>query len=145
MTVDVTAVVGLAQQLHVVLAGKRADIVDLRNARQEELHGAGCDVMLVVASERRIIGAVDLVEVKVGRGSAGGCLGLAVGVDVDGVDEIVDVLIRHQALERAVELVGADVDHADAVMRIEHGDCVIRTDVSPVGDGLDVAGAQRVQ
>ena len=38
VTVDVTAVVGLAQQLHVVLAGKRADIVDLRNARQDKLH-----------------------------------------------------------------------------------------------------------
>ena len=67
------------------------------------------------------------------------------GVGVDGVDEVVHVLIRHQALERAVELVGADVDHADAVVRIEHGDGVVRAYVGPVGDGLDVAGAQRVQ
>ena len=67
------------------------------------------------------------------------------GVGVDGVDEVVHVLIRHQALERAVELVGADVDHADAVVRVEHGDGVVRADVGPVGDGLDVAGAQRVQ
>ena len=67
------------------------------------------------------------------------------GVGVDGVDEIVDVLIRHETLERAVELVGADVDHADAVVRIEHGDGVVRAYVGPVGDGLDVAGAQRVQ
>ena len=30
MAIDIAAIVGLAQQLHVVLAGKRADIVDLR-------------------------------------------------------------------------------------------------------------------
>ena len=46
--------------------------------------------MLVVAPERRIVGAVDLVEVEVGCGGAGGGLGLAVGVGVDGVDEVVE-------------------------------------------------------
>ena len=67
------------------------------------------------------------------------------GVGVDGVDEVVHILIRHQTLERAVKLVGADVDHADAVVRVEHGDGVVRADVGPVGDGLDMAGEQRVQ
>ena len=37
-----------------------------------------------------------------------------------------DVLVGHEALEGAVELVGADVDHADAIVRIEHGDGVVR-------------------
>lgn len=59
MAIDIAAIIGLAQQLHVVLAGKRADIVDLRNARQEELHRASRNIVLIVASQRRIVSAVD--------------------------------------------------------------------------------------
>ncbi len=64
---------------------------------------------------------------------------------MDGVDQVVDVLVGHEALEGAVELVGADVDHADAIVRIEHGDGVVRADLGPVGHGFDVTGEQRVQ
>ena len=101
--------------------------------------------MLVVAAERGVVRAVDLVEVEVGRGGTGGGLGFAVGVGMDGVDQVVDVLVGHEALEGAVELVGADVDHADAIVRIEHGDGVVRADLGPVGHGFDVTGEQRVQ
>ena len=145
MAVDVAAVVGAAQQFHVVAAGERAHVVDLRHARQEELHGAGGQVVLVVAAEGRVVRGVDLVEVEVGRGGTGGGLGFAVGVGMDGVDQVVDVLVGHEALEGAVELVGADVDHADAIVRIEHGDGVVRADLGPVGHGFDVTGEQRVQ
>ena len=101
--------------------------------------------MLVVAAEGRVVRGVDLVEVEVGRGGTGGGLGFAVGVGMDGVDQVVDVLVGHEALEGAVELVGADVDHADAIVRIEHGDGVVRADLGPVGHGFDVTGEQRVQ
>ena len=114
VAVDVAAVVGSAQQFHVVAAGERAHVVDLRHARQEELHGAGGQVVLVVAAEGRVVRGVDLIEVEVAGGGTGGGLGFAVGVGMDGVDQVVDVLVGHEALEGAVELVGADVDHADA-------------------------------
>ena len=64
---------------------------------------------------------------------------------MDGVDQVVDVLVGHEALEGAVELVGADVDHADAIVRIEHGDGVVRADFGPVDHGFHVTGEQRVQ
>ena len=145
MTIDIAAIVGLAQQLHVVLAGKRADIVDLRNARQEELHRASRNIVLIVASQRRIVGAVDLIQVKIGCGGTGSGLRFAVSVRMNGVHEIVDILIRHEPLERTVQLIGTDVDHADAIMRVKHGDGIVRTDVGPMRDRLNVTGIQRVQ
>ena len=101
--------------------------------------------MLVVAAERGVVRAVDLIEVEVAGGGTGGGLGFAVGVGVDGVDQIIDVLVGHEALEAAVELIGADVDHADAVVRIEYGDGVVRADFGPVDHGFHVTGEQRVQ
>ena len=145
MTIDIAAIVGLAQQLHVVLAGKRANIVDLWNAWQEELHCASRNIVLIVASQRRIVGAVDLIQIKIGRGSAGSGLRFAMRVRVNGVDEIVNVLIRHEPLERTIQLVGTNIDHADAVVRVEHGDGVVRADVGPVRHGFNMASEQRVQ
>ena len=91
MAIDVTAVVGLAQQFHVVAAGERAHVVDLRHSGQEELDRAGGQIVLVVAAERGVVRAVDLIEVEVAGGGTGGGLGFAVGVGVDGVDQIIDV------------------------------------------------------
>ena len=145
VTIDIAAIVGLAQQLHVVLAGKRANIVDLRNAWQEELHCASRNIVLIVASQRRIVGAVDLIQIKIGRGSAGSGLRFAVRVRMNGVDEIVNVLIRHEPLERTIQLVGTNIDHSDAIMRIEYGDGIVRTDVGPMRDRLNVTGIQRMQ
>ena len=145
MAIDIAAIVGLAQQLHVVLAGKRADIVDLRNARQEELHCASRNIVLIVASQRRIVGAVDLIQVKIGCGGTGSGLRFAVSVRMNGVHEIVDILIRHEPLERTIQLIGTDVDHAYAIMRVKHGDGIVRTDVGPMRDRLDMTGIQRMQ
>ena len=47
----------------VVLAGEQADVVDLRDAAGEELDGPRRDVAVVVAAERRVVGAVELVDV----------------------------------------------------------------------------------
>ena len=102
-------------------------------------------ITVVVVSQCRVVGAVDLVQVEIGGGGTGRSLGLAMGVGVNGVDEVVDVLIRHKALERTIQLIGADVDHADAIVRIEHGDGIVRTDVGPVRDRLDMTRIQRVQ
>ena len=64
---------------------------------------------------------------------------------MNGVDEIVDILIRHEPLERTVQLIGTDVDHADAIMRVKYGDGIVRTDVGPMRDRLDMTGIQRMQ
>ena len=101
--------------------------------------------MLVVAAERRIVRGVDLVEVEVAGRSASCRLRFAVGVLVDGFDELIDFLVGHKTLEAAVELVGADVDDADAVVRVEHGDRIVRAHVNPVGDRFGFAGGQGVQ
>ena len=98
--------------------------------------------MLIVASQRRIVGAVDLVQIKIGRGSAGSGLRFAVRVRVNGVDEIVNIFIRHKTFQRTVQLVGTNIDHADAIMRIEYGDGIVRTDVGPMRDRLNVTSIQ---
>ena len=96
------------------------------------LHDALPILMLVIAAERRIICGVHLVEVEVRSGGAGCGLRLAMGVLRDRLDHVVDVRVGHQTLERTVELVGADVDDADAVVRVEHGDRIVRANLGPV-------------
>ena len=63
----------------------------------------------------------------------------------DRLDHGVDVLVGNEALERAVELVGADVDDADAIVRVQHGDGVVRADLGPVRERVHTAGEQRMQ
>ena len=145
VAVDVAPDMRAIEQVHVVATGERAHVVDLRDARQEELHGAGGQIVLVVAAERRIVGAVDLVEVQVRGGGAGCGAGFAVRVAVDRADERVHVLVGDQSLQAAVELVGADVDHADAVMGVQHVDGVVRADAHPVRHRFHMSGEQAVQ
>ena len=62
----------------VVLAGQQADVVDLRDASGEELDRPGREVPLVVAVERRVVGAVQLMDIDVTampapRGSGSRC------------------------------------------------------------------------
>ena len=53
------------EQLHVVGAREKADVVHLRNARHEELHRSGDQIALLVAAERVVERAVDLVQVEI--------------------------------------------------------------------------------
>ena len=50
-------------KMNIIISGKRADIVDLRNARQEELHRASRNIVLIVASQRRIVGEIGRAHV----------------------------------------------------------------------------------
>ena len=72
VAVDVAAHAAGFQQRHVVLAGQQAHVVHLRNAGQEELDRARDQVGAVVAAQRVVEGAVDLVQVQVAGGRAGG-------------------------------------------------------------------------
>jgi hypothetical protein len=55
-------------------------------------------------------------------GRAGGLPALAAAVGVDALDQLVELGRRHQARAAARSAgVGADVDDADAVVRVEHG------------------------
>ena len=65
VAVDVTSVAGEFDEVRIVFSGEQADIVDLRDAGCEELDGTGGDVGVVVAVERGVVGAVDLIDVEV--------------------------------------------------------------------------------
>ena len=68
--IDVAPDARAREQVHVVRAAEQPDVVDLRNAGQEELDRARCEIRLGVASTGVEVRAVDLIEVEVrGRGA----------------------------------------------------------------------------
>ena len=95
--------------------------------------------MLVIATQCRVVGRVDLVEIQV-RGRSPRCFArFPVGICVDCFDEAVDVGICNQALERTVQLVRTDVDDADSIVGIQYGYRIIGTHVDPVLKSIDTA------
>ena len=66
VSVDRSAVADPFDRGAVVLAGEQADVVDLRDAAGEQLDRAGGEVAVVVAVERRVVGAVQLMHVELG-------------------------------------------------------------------------------
>jgi hypothetical protein len=141
VAVDVAAhAAAPAEQRHVVLAGQQAHVVHLRHAGQEELDRARQQVGALVAAQRVEEGAVHLVQVQVRRG----------GVPV--ACRLWPRLLawmrstswssscrRHQArVAGAVGGVGADVDDADAVVRVEHGQRIGRAHADPAPQRLGV-------
>ena len=64
MPVDRPAITGAGDGVVVVVAGEQPDVVDLRDAAGEQLDGPSCDVAVVVAVERGVVRAVELVDVE---------------------------------------------------------------------------------
>ena len=63
--IDISSLFCLFQELQVILSCKETHIVDLGDARGKNLYGTGKKVGFVIIAQSGIIGAVDLVYVKV--------------------------------------------------------------------------------
>ena len=145
VAIDVTAHTGRSEQFHVVRAGEETDVVDLGGPRQEELDRPRREVALVVASECVVEGAVDLVEIEVRGGGAGGGPAGAAGVLVDGLDQVVDLLGREQPGPARIAGIDADIDDPDAVVGVEHVDRIRRTHRHPTLQVGRIASIQGVE
>ena len=136
MTVDVAPLLRALEEVEVVLAGEKADVVDHRDARREELDRTRERIGGVIVAERGVVGGVHLVDVEV-------VVGLRV---VDLLD--VGALGEHLLLREVHGLVGQEVlhvDDADAVVRVEGRELVLRTHLEPMLEVGPVAGVERVQ
>ena len=71
MAIDGAAIASSHDGIVVILAGQKADVVDLRNASREELDRPSGDVAFVVAAERRVVGAVELMHIAAVRVRSG--------------------------------------------------------------------------
>jgi len=67
------------------------------------------------------------------------------GVVVDRLDQIVDALWREQAGAARIAGIGADVDHPDAVMGVEHVDRVRRSHLDPPAQRAGISGVDRIE
>ena len=143
MAVDVAPYAGPGQKLHVVVRAEQADVIDLGNAGHKKLNGTRDEIEGLIAAERVKVGAVDLVEVEVvGRGT-GGLFSIVLSAAMYLFDKVMDGLGRKQA--GIALLVGGDIDDADTVMRIEHGDGVSRPDLHPFAEWLGIGRIKGMQ
>ena len=143
VAVDVAAYAAPGQKFHVVVCAEQADVIDLGNAGNEKLDGTRDEVEGFIAAERIQVSAVHLVEIEVvGRGSSG-LLALVPAAAMDFLDQAVDSLRRQQA--GIALLIRADINDADAVVRVEDGDGVVRPDLHPFIERLSVGLKKGVQ
>ena len=47
MTIDVATDLSSGQEFHVICAGEKPDVIDLRNTRDEKLHPSGDEVLVL--------------------------------------------------------------------------------------------------
>ena len=148
VAVDVAAGARAAQQRHVVATCQQPDVVHLRHTGDKELDHAGQQVRRLVACKRIQVGAVDLVEVQIVRRRTGGGKAAAAGVGMNRLHQPVEFGGQQQpgtVLGVGIGRVGADVDDADAIMGVEHGDGVVRAAGQPARQrpgGLEDQGVQ---
>ena len=140
--IDVAADAGTLYELQVVFARKQADVIHLRRARREELDGAGDQIVGVAATERVVVGRINLVDVQIGGRVAAGPATTAAGFVVDRLDELVNVLVGQQAFELTL---ARDVEYADAVVRIQHRHTIPRGYGKPSFERIGVGLVQGVQ
>ena len=65
MAVDVAAHAGLAQQVQIIGARKKSDVIDLRNSRCKQLQRASDQVFVLSPAEGVEVGAVHLIQIQV--------------------------------------------------------------------------------
>ena len=118
MAVDRAALTGSLHRLVIVRARQEADVVDLGDSPCEELDRSGGEISLVVIAKRRVVRAVELVDVA--------SLGVGVGQDavhvptvrLDPRGEVGHLAGRQDAVE-----IRAD---RDAVMAVEVRELPVR-------------------
>ena len=64
---------------------------------------------------------------------------------MDALDEIVDPLLGEETWSAAIPGIGADVDHSDSIVGVEHVDGVVRPYRDPPLQRAGVPGEQRVE
>lgn len=57
----------LRQEIHIIAARQQTDVIDLGNARRKELNGTRNQIVTIISAQSIIIGAVDLIQIKVRR------------------------------------------------------------------------------
>ena len=120
MTIDVSTDARSSEEIHVVGASEQADVIDLRDAWREELDRAGNQVLISTASERIEESRVHLIKVKVIRSCTRGSPTLSLAAGMNGFDKLIDFVRRKES--RLALRASSDINDADAVVGIEHGD-----------------------
>src|SRR5206468_1204616 len=125
---------------------QKPDIVDLRDAWSKELKGA-CDQVLVIAAAQSFVkGAIDLIEVKIVGGCSGGLPARAPAPLMNGFQEMADFFRRKQArLGRGALAARPNIEDSDTIVRVQHGDCITRTNFEPVFQLTGIARVERMQ
>ena len=95
MPVDVPAFAGAAQQVEIVGAGQRPDVIDLWDSRQKTLNGSRDEILGIAAAQRVVERAVDLGRVDVAGGAAARQSAFAAAPQVNRFDERVNRVLRH--------------------------------------------------
>ncbi len=145
MPVDVPADSGACQQAHVVTACEQADVVDLRHSGRPELQRPREQVAVIIAGQRVIEGAIDLVQVHIGRCVSGCPPRRPAAIDMNGLDEPVELRGAKQPWPGAICRISADIDDADPVVGVKHGHRVRRPMLQPGKERPRVRRRQRVQ
>src|SRR5690606_14037956 len=134
--VDIASDVSPAEKLEIIAPREQPDVIDLRYARQEELNRPGEQILRIVCSKRIIERAVDLIEIEIPGGRACRSPAFPAAVDMNLLDERIELVVRDESgTAVTIMRIGADIEDADAVVRIEHGDGVRRTDFDPALQG----------
>ena len=143
MPVNVAADLRAGQELHVVRARQQTHVINLRNTRDEELDGAGNQILVSTAAQGIVESAVHLIKIKVVRRRACSLSALVVAARVDRFYKLVD-FVRSKETGFAFP-VRSDINDADAIMGIEYGDGVVWPNCQPMGKGSGIARKQRMQ
>ena len=126
------------------MPAEQPDVVDLRDPRHEALNGPRDEILGIAAAERVVERAVDLKRVDVAGGAAAREPAFVAASRVDRLDQCVNRLRRQQSRRAAVP-VRADVGDANAIVRVEHRDRVVRTYLQPSSQWRGVTRVECVQ
>ena len=143
--IDVAADAGTREQLEIVLTREQADVVDLRNARREELDRAREQIVAIVARRERRRRCSSLIEIEVRCGGARREPARAAAVARGSLRRAGRARRAARGRARSGRRVRADVDDADAVVRIEHRQRIRRPDTQPFLQALRRAERERMQ
>ena len=120
------------EQVHIVLPGQQTDVVHLRNPRREELDRSRQQVFVIAPAECVVERAIHLIQIEIARRRSRSFAALSLAAHVNRLHQCVDsVRFQQTRTVRRVAGIRSDVDHANAVMCIQDGDRVARTDRQP--------------
>ena len=143
MPVNVAAHLRAGQKLHVIRTRQQTHVINLRNTGDEELDCAGDQVFVSAAPEGVEESAIHLIQVKVVGGCARSLPALVVAARVDRFYQLVDFVRSKEA--GFAFAVRAHINNADAIMGIEYGDGITRSNCEPMGKGPGVARKKRME